>query len=247
MGKEIEMGSPEPYVGFDPLWVVSGLLFIPYLVWGVVLLRQHLGDRQDLNPMIEIGTLTALLVFYVLQYLLIRSWLSPTPLKFLVAMAGLFVSGVALYGHLVTSLASRFVVELVMPAGTFHLHEPRYGPGEACERIGNYEGAVREYLAVSRMFPRDPISPLRAADNFIKLGNPATAVHQFERALKNMNSSDKSLAVTLRLAEIYARDLNRPEDATRVLEDYLRRFPSSEQADSVRARLERLTGGKQEG
>lgn len=227
-------------VGFDPAWVVSGLFFIPYLVFGVYLLRLRLGEHQEVRPSIEVLILGILVVFYAFQYFLMRAWLGPTPLRFVLAVTALLISGAALYGHLVISLGSHLLVDVIMPSSSEPVHEPRYGAAEACERAGDFQGAVREYLAVSRMFPRDFKSALRAGDNLMKLDRPEEAASQFERALQLMASPEQSLPVAFRLVEIYAAHLGRSADARRVLESYLGKFPESARADTVRTRLDRL-------
>lgn len=230
-------------VGFDALWVVAGLLFIPYLVWGVYLLRHHLDEHIEVRPSIQVGTLIAVVVFFSLQYLLLKTWLGPTPWKLMLAVAGLVISAVALYGHLIISLGSHLLVDMVFPTGGLDMREPRYGAAEACERMGDFEGAVREYTAIARMFPKDPTSVLRAADNLVKLGKEEDSLPYFEQGLDLLDSPESCLPVANRIVEIYIRALHQPEQAEAVLESFLRRFPDSERAESVRNRLAQMRNG----
>ena len=128
--------------GFDPPWVISVLMFIPYFVWGVHLLRQRLGEEsEEIKPIIELSTLLGVVVFFACQNLLLKVWLENAPWKRLVATSALAVSGVALYGHIVLSLLSQLVVDILMPAGKTDIQEPRYGSAQAFEEAGDFEGA----------------------------------------------------------------------------------------------------------
>ncbi|GMW02488.1 MAG: hypothetical protein AMXMBFR84_36240 [Candidatus Hydrogenedentota bacterium] len=225
---------------FDAPWIIAGLLLIPYLCWGVYLLRFRLRHHLDFNRATETFTVAALLFFFLLQFSMLHQWLARSPALYLLASLGLIVSGVALYGPIVGSFVSHSLVELVMPGAHADVHEPRYGAGEAFERQSDFENAAREYMAVSRMFPKDATSPLRAADNLVKVERFEEAAEYFEIALGNSNSADQCLRITNRLADLYQRHLNQPADAVGVLEQYLADFPDTEFAESIRARLKRL-------
>ena len=91
------------------------------------------------------------------------------------------------------------------------------------------------------MFPRDPVAMGRIADNLMKQALPELAAPWFKCCIECLDSAEKNLSVTNRLVEVYERELGRPDEAVRVLETYLERFPDTTYADSVRRRLERLT------
>jgi len=236
----LEDPSSPALVGFDPPWIVAGLLLIPYLVWGVYLLRLRLAEHVEIKPTVEIATVVAVIAYLGFQYFLLKTWLAPTPWKLLLATTALAISGAALYGHVVISLGSLLLVEMVMPAEVSAPQQPRYGAAEACERGGDFEGAAREYVAILRMFPKDATSALRAGDNLMKLDRFEEAVQHFEQGLALLESEERSLPVTNRLVEIYIRNLEQPEEARRVLGSFLDRFPQSERAEAVRARLQRI-------
>ena len=136
---------------------------------------------------------------------------------------------------------SHILVDMVMPAGDTESFEPKYGPAEALERQGDYEGAIQEYYIIARIFPKDATTAIRIGDNFMKLGRTDEAAPWFERGLTMLNSSQKSLPITNRLCEIYLKHLDKPEEAPRLLAAYLEKYPDAEYADSVRERLKRLT------
>lgn len=221
-------------------WILSGLLLIPYLCWGVYLLRLRFFTRADFGVTLEALTLVGLLIFYYIEFKFLHMWLSRSPLKMIFAVMGLGMSGLALYGHLMISLVSHLLVDAVMPSGGPTDHEPRYGAAEALEEQGDYEGAVREYVAIAGMFPKASRAALRAADNLAKLGRMAEAVTWFERGLKCITTAEESLPVLNRVVEVYSRDLDRPEAAARALEDYVRKYPQGIYTDSVRQRLARM-------
>jgi tetratricopeptide (TPR) repeat protein len=227
-------------VGFDGWWILSGLLLIPYLVCGVWLLRLRFRDRIDIGRRYEALTAGALLLFFAFEVGILKAWLSPRPAQLILAAIGLFSSAIALYGHVAISLASRLVVDIVMPGPLDHSNEPQYGAAEGFEQQGDYQEAANEYRALARMFPKESKATLRVADNLMKLRQFDEAAEWFERGLALLSTPEQSLPITNRLFEIYHRALERPEEARAVLDNFLKRFPNSEYAGSVRKRLHRL-------
>jgi tetratricopeptide (TPR) repeat protein len=153
------------------------------------------------------------------------------------AVLGLLASLLALYGPMLMSLGSHVLVDAVMPSGTPVSHTPKYGAAEGFEQKGDYEAAAREYMAVARMFPKESRASLRAGDNLMKLDRPEEAVLWLKRGLNFLTDAEESLRVVNRIAEIYLRRLERPEEAKEVFQAYLERYPDAEYAASVRRRL----------
>ncbi len=235
----------EPGIQFSALDIAlacSLFLLIPYFGWGIYTLRKRYTHHEELNPAVEALTLAGLVVFYTAELALLRSWLGPLNEYFYLSALGLFVSGAALYGHMLLSLLSRLVVGAFMPAGKRQVHEPRYGAAEARERQGDFEGAVAEHQAVARAFPRDPISAIRIGDNLARLGRLEEAAAWFEAGLLRMGSPGKELSVAFRLCDLYSRDLEQPDEAVRVLEEFVARHPEAEHTETALRRLERIKG-----
>jgi len=220
--------------------VISGVALVPYFGWGIYTLRLRYRYHEELTFAAEAGTLGAVFVFYVIELMLFRMTLNNMPLQLMFAILGLILSGAALYGPMLVSLGSRLVVDVIVPGDRSVTNEPRFGPAEALERQGDYEGALQEYLVISRIFPRESSVLLRIANTMVRLSREEEAVNWFERALSFMNSPEKSLQVTNRLSSMYNNQLGRPADSVRVLEAYLVKFPKSEYAESVGERLQRM-------
>lgn len=220
--------------------ILSAVLFIPFAGWGIYTLRLRYSLQVDIKPSIEVFTAIGLVLFYTFELTLLKSAAPPMSSYFILAVLGLFASGAALYGPMMVSLASQALVDQMLPHERSATHEPNYAAAEAFERAGDYEEAIREYKAVARQFPRDAVPMVRIADNLVKRDELSLAAPWFESGLECLDSPDKNLSVTNRLAEIYARQLGRREDAVRVLRNFLERFPDSPYADSVRRRVESL-------
>ena len=227
-------------VGFDLAWVLSGLLLIPYLLWGFYLLRQRLVHRVELDRAVETFTVACLVFFFMFEFTLLKMWLEHSHLKLVFAVMGLSVSAAALYGPLFVSFMSHFIVDLIMPTRRYGVSVPQYGVAEACEMRGDFEAAAREYIAVARMFPRETKAAIRAADNYMKVERVPDAVPLFEQALKSSSSPEETLSIANRLCDIYLRKLDNREAARHALEAFLARFPTSEFAETVSQRLARL-------
>ncbi|MCP4644513.1 MAG: tetratricopeptide repeat protein [bacterium] len=219
---------------YDIPSILCGLLLIPYLMWGVHLLRRRISPRG------EAATLFGVVLFLIVEMSLLRGWLSHHPVHLILAGLGLVVSSLALYGPILVSFTSHLFTEMVMPRGAPPSNEPPYGAAEGMEMRGDFEGAAREYTALARMFPKLPRPALAAADNFMKTDNPDRAVEWFEKGLALTSSDKEALPITNRLHEVFARILHKPDDARRVLEDYLKRFPDSDHVGRVQCRLDRF-------
>ncbi len=226
-------------------WILAGLLLIPYLLWGVYLLKLRFRHHAELSVAAEAATFLGLIVFLIIQLGVISMWLSHSPLAFTVAVMGLVTSLLAMYGPMLMSLASHILVDAVMPSGSPVSHVPKYGSAEGFEQKGDYEAAAREYMAIARMFPKEAKASLRAGDNLMKVERPEEAVLWLKRGLNYVSEAEESLRVVNRIAEIYLRRLERPDEAREVFELYLERFPEAEYADSVRKRLARMSTPRQ--
>ena len=238
--------ADEDLTTFNFAWVLSGVLLIPYLTWGIFLLRQRLVYKVELDRAVEVFTIAALVFFFIFEFTLLKMYLINNPIKLVFSTMGLVASGLALYGPLLVSFSSHFVIDLIMPTAHFDPNVPQYGIAAGCELRGDFEAAAREYATIARMFPRDAHANLRTADNYMKTENVDLALPYFAQGLRNLAGSSEALRVTNRLAEIYQRRLNDPEKAKAILESYLERFPDAEYADSVRSRITRLEASSRE-
>ncbi len=227
-------------IGFDASTVLAGLLLIPYLCCGVYVLKHQLKEHADFPAIVELIVVGGLFVFFLVELPLLRMWLSPSPLWLFAAAAGLIVSCAALYGPLLFSFVSHGIVNIVMPHGQKRVQGPEYGPSEGLERNGLFEDAGHSYASVARAFPKEPTPALRAANNFMKVGDTEQAAEWFERGLANLTSSKQAMPVAFRLFEIYSRMLHDDESARIVMETFLERFPDSDQSASIERRLKRL-------
>jgi predicted Zn-dependent protease len=186
--------------------------------------------------------LCAVVLFVLFQYRLMWAWLDQATWKFIPAVLALLASAVVLYGHTAVRLGSALLVNAFMPSAERRTREPEYAVAESQESHGDFDAAADTYQAVASAHRADPTAAVRAGDSLMKAGRVEEAAEAFEESLALLDSPDRSLPVTFRLAEIYARSLNRPGDARRVLEEFLARFPDAERAPAVRGRLQRMDG-----
>ena len=166
--------------------------------------------------------------------------MTDTPVLYLFTILGLVVSSAALYGSMMVSVASHLMVDMVLPGEPQDASSPHFAPAEALERIGDYDSALQEYLVMARIFPKHGSTATRIANCLTRLDRLAEASKSFERALTLIENEEHSLRVTNRLVEIYERRMDQPDDAARILQLYIEKFPHAERIESVRARLDRL-------
>lgn len=222
---------------------LSSVLLLPYLGWGIYTLRLKFSHHVEFHPRFEAATLLGVIIFYVLEFQLFWYGFAHDKLLHALSLVGLYLSGAALYGHLIISLVTHLAMDSIMPRRQSGQQEPQFGAAEACEQQSDYEGAVREYTAIAKTFPSNPTAPLRLADNLIKLGRTEDATNWFEAGLEKLTSPEESLPVVNRLFELYYRQLQSTDRAERVLEGFLKRFPKSEFSERVSRRLEKARKG----
>jgi tetratricopeptide (TPR) repeat protein len=213
------------------------ILLVPYFGWGIHALRMKYRFHVELSLVTEACTLLALVLFYALEMRLLRDAFESASIQYVVAMLGLITSGAALYGHMAISFFSRLIVEAVVPGPSANDHRPRLGPAEALEKQKDYQGALQEYYVIARMFPRDSLVPMRIANLYIQLGQPAEAVDWLRRAQKHASGEKQALSVTNRRIELFETHLKQVEDARAVIREFLEAYPDSNDGAVLRARL----------
>jgi tetratricopeptide (TPR) repeat protein len=240
----LPQGEPLPVLTFTTF--VELFLLIPYFGWGVYALRRRLryGDEESVKT--EVATMAGLVLFFMIQVSILRSSIRDTPLLYIFAMLGLFVSGMALYAHTAISLASRLIVDLMKPAHADDPNTPRLGPAIALERQKDYEGALQEYLVLARIYPNQTKIFTRIGEMHVRLDRPEEAPEWFHKAIDCATDADQSLAVVNRLAEVYQHTLKQPQDAVDVLESFAAAYPDAPELGAVEARIARLSEDRPE-
>lgn len=212
---------------------------IPFFGWAIVLLRRRYVYYEENSLQLEAGTLGALALFFWIEALILRHALGHQTLLYFFAVLGLSVAAFALYAHVAISLASRLVVDLVVPGDETALNQPRFGPVDALERSEDYEGALLEYLVLARIYPRN-FEVLRRTGRVQELlENHEEAATWYLRARKRASTAQEALTATNRLCAIYDGALDQPESADEVLVQFLEDYPESPDRILVIDRLER--------
>jgi tetratricopeptide (TPR) repeat protein len=219
---------------------LTAILLVPYLAWGVYTLHLKFRRREELSPRLMGITLALVFVFFAVEVELLLSSVNRTPILLMFSLLGLLSSAAALYGHMVAALVAQIMVEMVMPGDRPGIHEPRYGPAEALEELGDYDGALREYYVMARMFPKDPGPMLRIAENLARLEKYADAAQWFERGMARLTEPDKCLPIANRVYELYNRKLENPGKALSTLEGFVARFSEAPQCEALLPRIARL-------
>lgn len=225
------------------LTVLTELLLLPYVGWGIYNLQRRYRYYDDISPAAEASTLVCVTVYLYVQFAVLELWMEQAPVYLIFAVLGLFVSAAALYGHMAVSLLSWVLVDFMLPSPAENVDHPRMGPQEALERQKDYASALEGYMVLARIYPRDVEVPSRIANCLLRLDRAGEAPGWLERALGNCSSAEEALPVTNRLCEVYERVLNRPEQAREALAAYLARYPDSSDAGEVRDHIAHIGAG----
>lgn len=219
--------------------IMSLLLLIPYVGWGIHTLRKRYVLREELPMSVEAATFVFLVLFFAVEIGLAGILLTKERLTHIVAILGLFVSGTALYGPMINNFFSRIIVGLITHGDEAAPDQPRFGPAEALEYHGDDEGALKEYTIIARIYPWNPGVYLRIAEVSIRLKQYEDAVTWLDYGLKRLKTAHECLPLLMRLCDIFSDHLDKPEESKRILNDFSARFPDTKEGDAIRKRLAR--------
>lgn len=211
-----------------------------FLVVGVWLLHRRFALLEELSPRAQVVVVCWAALTCGIELIVLRGTLQRTPVLYIFTAIGFFVAAFALYGHVGVSLLSKLLVDTVFHPGDDGVERPRTGSAEALERLGNHEAAVREYLALARIYPGDPELWISAGGNFVQLGQPHEAVACFEKAIALLQSPGEAQLVFWRCAALLQRETNGPAKCAALADEFVRRFAGSREADTVTAWARKL-------
>ena len=216
---------------------VAGLLWIPFIVWGVYVLRLQYKFHEELHTSTKRITAAAVFLFIMFELRTAQVTMQNSPGLFILTVLALLASTTALYGHMFVSMASQMMVDMIHPNQDVAIEQPDYASAEALEEVGDLEGALSEYLVMARIFPRETECILKVAEAYLKLDRVDEAVKYFERALEKSGHDESAYRVTNRLSGIYQRIQDKPDEAKEVLHKFIDRFPKSSYVESAQRKL----------
>ncbi len=224
-------------------FVVTVVLMIPFLAWGIYLLRERYLLHHELPFRVEIYSLVGVIAFLSVQLILIKVWMGDVSAFYAFAALSLAAASTALYGPTLVSVVSQEIVNLMHPPHDQRSEEPNFSLAEGLEARGDYEGALREYMVMARIFPKDPETAFRVGHVLIEMERFEEAAASLERGLHQSADPERALLATNRLSDLYRERLGRVDDAARTLQAYLDRYGNSPRAELVIRKLERLKRG----
>ena len=219
--------------------IVGIALLVPFFGWAIYLLRRRFQYYEENSLALEVITAGALGIFLWIEVTILRYSLDGQMLLYLAAILGLSVSTFALYAHVLISLASRIVVDMVSPRGDSAAYQPRFGPVDALEREEDYEGALQEYMVLARIYPRNFEVLSRTGRVQEILDQPEEAATWYLRARKRASRADEALVAVNHLCALYDGKLGQPELADQQLALFIQDYPGSPDREIVVERLER--------
>lgn len=113
----------------------------------------------------------------------------------------------------------------------------RFNQARAFGLLGRLDASAGAYREAQQLFPEDYVTAFNLALTLHKKGDEAAAVEQYKKAIA-LSPDDPSFHLALGIS--YER-LQKPVDAAAAYTEALRLAPSAPDADTVRARIARLT------
>ncbi len=219
---------------------ISILLMVPFFGWGVHTLRERYLLHHDIPLRVEVYSLLGVIGFLSVQLWLIRVWMGEVGAFFAFTVLALAAASTALYGPMLVSVISQEIVNLMHPPHDARDDMPNYNLAEGLETRGDLDGALREYMVMARIFPKDGETAFRVGHLLCEMQRWEEAAASFERGLQQAGDTEKSLLATNRLSDLYRERLGRPDEAAATLQAFLDRFGNSPRAELVARKLERL-------
>ncbi|MCK5861460.1 MAG: hypothetical protein KAH38_03180 [Candidatus Hydrogenedentes bacterium] len=206
-------------------------LFI-FLVFGIWSLHKRFQKIEEWHLHTQLFILLGVVVFYWIEIPTLHIVLRESVIQFIFALLGLLIAGLALYGHIVVSVVSRLLVEILVPDNPAAEVQPRLGPAEALEQQQDWEGALNEYSVLSKIYPRNAMLSVRAANVLLKLNRNTEAALFFERAIKYTDKAEDNLMLVRRLCDVLEL-LGERDRINAVLRAFVERFPEHETSKSI--------------
>lgn len=209
------------------LYLATGTALFAFVFFGVWSLRQRFRRYEEWAVRTQAVVLLAVFAFYTVEIKALHLLLVGEPVYFIFSLLGLLVAGLALYGHILVSLLSRLMVEMVLPDNPEKYHVPRLGPAEFLEHEQDWEGALNEYYVLARVYPGNALVYGRIANNLLRLERPAEAVKWLEKSLEASAKPKDALVVLRRLWDTCS-ELDEHQKAKEAVLAFTRRFPDFE-------------------
>jgi len=225
--------------------IATPVLLLCFFGWGVYTLNRRLRYRDEFSLRMEVATLSAVLLFYVFEIEQLRILLRGSVLMQIFGVVALFVSGMALYGHMLISFGTRLLVEAVSQGEDFAPDQPRFGPAEILERQNDFEGALQQYLVLARIFPSNAAVFLRIAQCHLRLGKPSESAPWFQRSLRCSQGEQERLTALNQFCEVLENTLGQRETARKLLIEHIEQFPDCPALAALERRIERLGAEKE--
>ena len=212
------------------------VLLTPFLAFGVYALRRRFLNHDEWGLARQSVVLVYVLLTAAFEIHAVHEELSDTPVYMIFASLGMLAASMALYGHIAVSFLSKLIVDIFLPGGDQAASQPRFGPAEALERLGDYQGALNEYYVLARTFPGQPEIMARIGGALCALRSYDEAAQWFRRALDAQERPHEAAALLWRLVDLLETRQQRPDLAAQACESFLTRFADSDASAAVRAR-----------
>lgn len=207
-----------------------------FLAFGTWSLHKRFQKHEEWSLRNQMLVLLGVALFYLIEITTLRIVLHESVVQFIFALLGLLVAGLSLYGHILVSVISRLMVEFLIPDNPDAATTPRLGPAEALEQQEDWEGALNEYYILARIYPRNAMICVRAANNLLRLNRNEEAVAWFERAIKYTDKPEDNLILVRRLCDTL-ETLHQSERINEVLHCFAERFSGHESSRTITKEL----------
>jgi tetratricopeptide (TPR) repeat protein len=139
---------------------------------------------------------------------------------------------------LMTRLGAHILVGLIYGSHQ-EPEKEKYGRARALIIDGKFNEAIGEFSKILEESPDDDYSRQQIAEIYAEhLKNYHKAIEEYKKLLEMKIDENRSISTLSRLADLYGDHLNERRIAVEMLEEIVRRYPDSPNANRARRRLE---------
>lgn len=224
-------------------YVTGGVILALFLGVGIWSLHVRFHLQQEWSVRRQLVVLGMVLLFFGYEIITVQQLIQDDIALFIFTLLGLLVAGMALYGHLVVSLLSRILVELILPDHPGISTAPQLEHAAQLEKQGDWEGALKEYFVLVHIYPGNPAVLSRITANLICQKRYTEASHWFDRLVTYAERPDEARALLEQMAAAFTDEKDLPLLRNGMF-CFLQRFPQQTEIKAQLAHLDAEDAGR---
>lgn len=224
--------------------ILSVILLFFLFIWGIYSVYLKVSQPYRYPRWMDVFSLVLMCSVLGLELIQLREWLRNYPLYYIFSFLGLFIAVTALYSHNIVSIVTSIALSLTYPGEENAPDVPRFGPAEILEKKKDYEGALKEYMVLARIYPYHSAVYIRIANILDKMGRTEEGIEWLKRSFKYLSKDIEMYSVVARYCDL-AEKLGLEKDALDIIDMLLAKYPTSDFVENLQKRRKKILERKE--